>query len=659
MAANERQELEELRRIDELEKKASGKKPETKQEPIGAGEAMYTGAKTAIMEPIYGAGELVPGEFGKGAASRAKELEQEYKRAASQHPVATRLGYFPTTAATLAIPGTAGFKLAEGAPLLARSLASGGLAGLTGGALAPTGEEDYSKRMKEKATGAALGTALGTGLGLSAPLVPYATKAVKKGYEALTGKATKEAEKQAGKTVEAIRQAGEAGKTAAGQRAEESAKAEFEKRARQESNLKGAEKKFMTAAEKEQQDAALKLADLKSPDPRVKDAASLGDEMQRRLTGSEFTVGSRRSQQASRDYGAYFDEAKGFETSKPRNEMLQKLKALSESSSAGSAEREAASKALADLSSSRDAVGAEKEFRKYFEGASGPRQVGYGAIQQEASEKVSNIIGDALNTHAPKRIEARKTYSEFSTPLDAFETLFGKKGVKQEAAVPGRIQMQPSDYPTTYFKNRDTIRSLREQLRGDEAAVRKFANAHAGIELDGLDAKQAQAWLEKNKAWVDEVSGLSDRVKRYVADLSRSEQAAATKEAQAEKLGTKKQEVIKTGQETEQQIRNKAAEQKQQIDDMLTKLNTLDPKNSAGAAKSMIEKLSTMRDVNGKPIVEPSALSNLQMQMKMVDDAYGASTKAKQLKIALITKALPALGLGGAGLYGLGRYIGD
>ena len=659
MAANERQELEELRRIDELEKKASGKKPETKQEPIGAGEAMYTGAKTAIMEPIYGAGELVPGEFGKGAASRAKELEQEYKRAASQHPVATRLGYFPTTAATLAIPGTAGFKLAEGAPLLARSLASGGLAGLTGGALAPTGEEDYSKRMKEKATGAALGTALGTGLGLSAPLVPYATKAVKKGYEALTGKATKEAEKQAGKTVEAIRQAGEAGKTAAGQRAEESAKAEFEKRARQESNLKGAEKKFMTAAEKEQQDAALKLADLKSPDPRVKDAASLGDEMQRRLTGSEFTVGSRRSQQASRDYGAYFDEAKGFETSKPRNEMLQKLKALSESSSAGSAEREAASKALADLSSSRDAVGAEKEFRKYFEGASGPRQVGYGAIQQEASEKVSNIIGDALNTHAPKRIEARKTYSEFSTPLDAFETLFGKKGVKQEAAVPGRIQMQPSDYPTTYFKNRDTIRSLREQLRGDEAAVRKFANAHAGIELDGLDAKQAQAWLEKNKAWVDEVSGLSDRVKRYVADLSRSEQAAATKGLQAEKLGTKKQEVIKTGQETEQQIRNKAAEQKQQIDDMLTKLNTLDPKNSAGAAKSMIEKLSTMRDVNGKPIVEPSALSNLQMQMKMVDDAYGASTKAKQLKIALITKALPALGLGGAGLYGLGRYIGD
>ena len=638
MAANERQELEELRRIDELEKKSGGGKPEPVVAPrpkVGPVSGLM--AKTEIPEESAKRNKALLLGLGTSLATPLGQIEQMVTPE-SKGELKGQETVFTTPQ-----------QLREG-------LQKSGIVSK----LSP--EEEKYAGYGELVPAAVLGgKALKQGLGLAADYAGGTRlgKALTTGYESLTGKATKEAEKQAGKTVEAIRQAGEAGKTAAGQRAEESAKAEFEKRARQESNLKGAEKKFMTAAEKERQDAALKLADLKSPDPRVKDAASLGDEMQRRLTGSEFTVGSRRSQQASRDYGAYFDEAKGFETSKPRNEMLQKLKALSESSSAGSAEREAASKALADLSSSRDAVGAEKEFRKYFEGASGPRQVGYGAIQQEASEKVSNIIGDALNTHAPKRIEARKTYSEFSTPLDAFETLFGKKGVKQEAAVPGRIQMQPSDYPTTYFKNRDTIRSLREQLRGDEAAVRKFANAHAGIELDGLDAKQAQAWLEKNKAWVDEVSGLSDRVKRYVADLSRSEQAAATKGLQAEKLGTKKQEVIKTGQETEQQIRNKAAEQKQQIDDMLTKLNTLDPKNSAGAAKSMIEKLSTMRDVNGKPIVEPSALSNLQMQMKMVDDAYGASTKAKQLKIALITKALPALGLGGAGLYGLGRYIGD
>ena len=637
----------------------SGLPPPPKEEPIGAGEAMFTGAKTAVMEPIYGAGELVPGEFGKGAARRAKELEEQYQRTAQQQPIATRAGYIPATLATLAVPGTAGVKAARGAGLLTKALAGGGLAGVTGGLLAPTGKEDYSERMSEKGTGAALGGALGTTLGAAGGLVPVGAKFAKRGYEALTGKAAKEAELQAGATKGAIQQAASGAKTDIEKRAEESAKGEFEKRARQESNLKQAEKKFMTAAEKERQDAAMKFADLKAPDPKIKDNATLGDAMQRRLTGAESTVGSRRSQQASRVYGAYFEEAKGFEKSKARDLMLQKLKGLSESSSAGSAEREAASKALADLSASQDAVGAEKEFRKYFEGASGPPQPGYGAIQQEASKKVSDIIGDALNTHAPKRIEARKEYAEFSTPLDAFETLFGKKGVKEEANVAGRIQMQPTDYPSTYFKNRDTIRSLREQLRGDEAAVRKFANAHAVNELDGLDAKKAANWLEKNKPWIDEVPGLNDRVSRYVQDLSRSEQTAATKVGQAEKLAEKSQKVIETGQATEQKIRDLAASQKKEIDDMLIKLNTLDPEKSAGAAKSMIDKLSTMRDVNGKTIVDPNTLSSLYRSMKMVDDAYGKSDKAKQLKIALITKALPAVGLGGAGLYSLGRYLGD
>jgi len=422
----------------------SGLPPPPKEEPIGAGEAMFTGTKTAVMEPIYGAGELIPGEFGKGAARRAKELEDQYQRSVQQQPIATRAGYIPTTVATLAIPGTAGVKASRGAGVLTKALAGGGLAGVTGGLLAPTGKEDYSERMSEKGTGAALGGALGTTLGAAGGLVPVGAKFAKRGYEALTGKAAKEAELQAGATKGAIQQAASGAKTDIEKRAEESAKSEFQKRARQESNLKQAEKKFMTAAEKERQDAAMKFADLKAPDPKIKDNATLGDAMQRRLTGAESTLGSRRSQQASRVYSAYFEEAKGFEKSKPREFMLQKLKALSESSPAGSAEREAASKAFADLSASQDAVGAEKEFRKYFEGASGPPQPGYGQIQQEASRKVSDIIGDALNAHAPKRIVARKEYAEFSTPLDAFETLFGKKGVKEEANVAGRIQMQPT-----------------------------------------------------------------------------------------------------------------------------------------------------------------------------------------------------------------------
>jgi len=502
------------------------------------------------------------------------------------------------------------------------------------------------------------GKALKQGLGLASDYVGGTRlgKALTTGYEAITGKATKEAAKQAARTTEAIRQTGAAGKTAAGARAEELSAAEFQKRARQESNLKKAQKKFMTAAEQERQDAAMKFADLKSPDPRIKDTATLGDAMQRRISGTETTRSARASQQASRDYGEYFEQAKGFENSTPRKVMMKKLMALSESPSAGSPGRKYAAEALNNLEKSTNAVGAEIEFKKYFQEASAPQQMGFGAEEQNASRVVSDIIGEALNLHAPKRIEARKTYKEFQTPLDAYETLFGRKGVKEEAKVPGKLEMMPTDYPARYFKNRDTIQVLRQQLAGDEAAVRKFANAHSGIELDGLNAQQAQSWLNKNKSWVDEVPGLNDRVRKYVQELSRSEQVVLSKEVQAGKLGEKKEKVVETGQATEQKIRDVATSQKKQIDDMLIKLNTADPEKSANAAKSMIDTLATMRDISGKPIMPPGSLNNLTMQMKMVDDAYGASAKAIELKRAIIIKTLGTLGLG-YGLYQTSSYL--
>jgi len=502
------------------------------------------------------------------------------------------------------------------------------------------------------------GKALKQGLGLAADYVGGTRlgKALTTGYEAITGKAAKEAAKEAARTTEAIRQTGAAGKTAAGARAEELSAAEFEKRARQEASLKKAQKKFMTAAEQERQDAAMKFADLKSPDPRIKDTATLGDAMQRRISGTEATRSARASQQADRDYKEYFKQAQGFEDSAPRKAMMEKLKAMSESPSAGSPGRKYATEALNNLEKSTNAVGAEIEFKKYFQEASAPQQMGFGAEEQNASRDVSEIIGEALNTHAPKRIEARKNYKVFQTPLDAYETLFGRKGVKEEAKVPGQLQMMPSEYPDYYFTNRDTIQVLRKQLAEDEAAVRKFANAHAVNKLDGLNAKEAASWLTTNKSWVDEVPGLSERLKKYVQDLSRLEQSAKTKETQAGKIEKTKEKVIEAGQETEQQIRNKAIEQKQKIDDMLIKLNTADPEKSAGAAKSMIDTLATMRDINGKPILPPGQLNNLTMQMKMVDDAYGASAKAAELKRAIIIKTLGAMGLG-YGLYQTSSYL--
>jgi hypothetical protein len=612
------------------------------------------GLGTGLAEPVLGAAELIPGDIGRGAAGLSKDLESAYQRSAARSPIATRVGYVPGMAATALAPVGTGLRLAKGAGLLTKALYGGAGAGIGGFALTPTGKQDYGERMGEKATTGLVSF----GLGAALPAVPGVYKAGKKflgtGYDAVTGKAAREAEAAAGNLKQAIPQTAEAGKQAIAGRAEQLTQAETEKRARQEANLKAAQGKATDAAQAEREVSAQKYSDLGKPvNPGI-----LGDEMQRRITGTESRRTSRRAQQAEKDFGDYFKQAEGFETSKPREAMIARLKAMVEDPDAGSPGRTYATEALNNLQKSNTAKGAEIEFRKYFQEASAPQQKGFGAEEQQASRKVSDIIGQALDTHAPKRIEARNTYKEFSTPLDAYETQFGKRAVKEEAGVQGRLQMKPSDYPNTYFKDRDTVRNLREQLAGDEAAVRKFANQHAVNELQGKSAAQAQTWLNSNQKWLDEVPGLNERVNKYVQELARSEAGAATKEAQAAKLGAKKGEIVTARQATEKQIVDLAKKQTENIDDQVRGLSTVDPEKMSGAADKLVKTLREARDVNGKPIVDEKTLEGLTQQMKMVDDAYGASQKAGELKRAILIKALSAAGLG-TGVYAGAKYLGS
>jgi hypothetical protein len=327
--------------------------------------------------------------------------------------------------------------------------------------------------------------------------------------------------------------------------------------------------------------------------------------MQRRLTGTQFTREARASQQAARDYGKYFEEAGletvepkklllpktgGFENSRARQVMIQNLKEMSRSPTAGSAERKYASEALDNLEKSKSAMGAEKEFRKYFQEASAPQQANYGAVEQEANRAVSEIISNALNTHAPSRVVARQTYKEFQTPLDAYETLFGKKGVAKEKLVPDRLKMMPSEYPKTYFKNKDTINALREQLAGDEAAVRKFANQHTVNELQGKTASEAETWLKNNSEWVNSVEGLNTRVNRYVDVLKQAETQEKILEEQAKALGKKAKEVGTAREVGQEAIAKASSAQKEKLNQFSEQF-ALQPEKATAIADNMIKYL--------------------------------------------------------------------
>lgn len=414
----------------------------------------------------------------------------------------------------------------------------------------------------------------------------------------------------------------------------EAEKTEIVNRARQERNLREAKSKFLTKAQQERETAARKFADLGTPS----ETQALGAEMQRRLTGTQFTREARVSQQAARDYEKYFEQAKGFEDSPARQVMLSELEAMSVSPSVGSAGRKYASQALKDLQESETALGAEKEFRKYFEQGSAPQQAGYGAIEQQANRDVSDIISKALNDHAPYRIQTRQTYKEFKTPLDAYETLFGKKGVAREKVVPDRVQMMATDYPANYFKNKDTINSLREQLAGDEAAVRKFANQHVVNELQGKTADQADAWFKKNSEWINSVEGLNTRVSRYVDSLKNAEMQAAKLEEQAKKIGGKVEDVVSRGASRA----NKLAEFKEQLN--------LYPEKATSVANNMIDYLLKNK------LLSTEKLQLLKSDVDAANKLTNAVQKQKELRNAFIRYGVISAG-GGYATYKLGQSI--
>ena len=300
------------------------------------------------------------------------------------------------------------------------------------------------------------------------------------------------------------------------------------KRGEQETRLRGAEKEFMSEADKKRQESAREFAGLGKPQA----VAKLGDEMQDRIYGTKFRRAGERSRQAANDAVAYFEQAdkKGeFIRSDVGKSFLSSLRNKIFSQATIPSERAIAEQMYRDLSEARNIRAVEKTFRKYNEISSGPPKEGFDAVTQQFAGKIAGDLSESLNQFAPKRLEFRKTYKELSSPLDAYETSFGKRAIAEEGAVPGELKMMPSDLPSNYFKNRDTINVLREQLAGDEAAVRKFANQYAVNELEGRSAQQAQTWFNNNRSWVDTVEGLNVRVERYIANL-------ASREAEAKKL---------------------------------------------------------------------------------------------------------------------------
>ena len=239
--ADDRQELIELRRIDELERKASGgKSVDKKFTPDAPKESgsfdtlkdIGVGLGTSIAEPVLGVGELVPGPIGRASARGTQAVEKAYQESANRSPIATRAGYIPGVLATSLVPGGAAFKATEGAGLLARALGTGAGAGLGAFALTPTGKENYGERMGEKGTSAAITSALGAALPVAGAAGKFIKNKTPDFVTRLTGKQAKAYGKEAEDLAQKVKSQTSAG-VAERQAAEEQSAKEASARAKE------------------------------------------------------------------------------------------------------------------------------------------------------------------------------------------------------------------------------------------------------------------------------------------------------------------------------------------------------------------------------------------------------------------------------------------
>lgn len=442
--------------------------------------------------------------------------------------------------------------------------------------------------------------------------------------------------------------ASQAAKTSA-QKESEAVRDTYEQARRRGINLTSAELTRAAEAQQIREDAARKFSDLGAPKP----VAELGDEMQRRLTGTQFTRESNRARQAAQDSAKYFQEAnaKNWGLSGERAGIMTDLQDIMKSAKYTPDEKRLAQSMYDELRTTTGIEGVEKIFRKYNEASKGAPKEGYDAVMQQFSGDVSKKLSEALNSFAPSRVDFRNTYRELSTPLDAYETQFGKQALATEKAVPGQVQMMPTDYPKQYFQNRDTIRVLREQLAGDEAAVRKFANQHVVNELSGKNAKQAQDWLQKNSAWVNEVEGLNGRVARYVKNLEQSELKAGTLEQQIEKIRTRKAELGKIRQSVEDRIAKAGEADRKVIADNSVLLKSAPASEVPTKAKSFVD------DLYRRKVISEQELNSFKKQITDIEQMARTKDEAARRIKRYIAGGLIAAG-GTVGTYGVRRALG-
>lgn len=649
--------------VDPFEAKSSSA---PKDESSTFGDVL-TGAKAAVMEPVYGLGEFVPGEIGKKSAQAAKELETEYSRAAERSPIATRAGYFPTAIATLLGPGVAGKalgyvpKVAEAATTAGKIATAGREGAITGGAfgaLSPTGEQDIGERYKEKAVGAGLGGLLGGVLGLGIQGTISGSAAAKSFLNTALGRPATKAEED---LIQKATAAGESRVSAL--TAEEKAKlADLER----ETQRKAAAEKSATKAQREESEAAKGLAGARIGEEfgqygvvtETKD--QIGNYLRGQAENFINSIKGIRGEKANLEISAAREAAKlkeatgnNFVNSEPMNEVKsyieKKLTTETDPNLVRQLEDLRRSLLVGTEKASPTFESAETIRRKLGDAAFGVPEEGYAAIGQGVAKELYGKLSDAMKAFEPKFGPYLERYKRLSENIESSGSKLGKALVGVEKDAPSYYGATAQSITDKAFSSPENVRTLIDALGGNKqpvlaAAERYFANELATKKT----AEDARKFLtsDKTRSLLNE---LGPEFRKTIQDkfLAGAERQSARANALREQI-TKSGEVIKGIESSLEDVRKRSGALNKGLEEIK---NAISDESRRKASTDLITSL--------KSEVSPQEYAALKNQIEQYSSAAAAQTEAKNN----LYKGLGVAGatglLGYAGKIGISRYLGD
>lgn len=163
--------------------------------------------------------------------------------------------------------------------------------------------------------------------------------------------------------------------------------------------------------------------------------------------------------------------------------------------------------------------------RKLGDAFRGKPAEGYDAIGESAAKDLYSKISNLQKKYAgPAQEKLLDDYHSATEGMQVFSSKMGKKATALDQFRPEQYATDPSTLPSTYFKTRASVQALKE-LTGSNKEVAVAALEHADKELAGKTGPQVRDWMTKNAEWLAEVRPVQGLVNKYATRLEASERS--------------------------------------------------------------------------------------------------------------------------------------